>query len=115
MYKLEEFFPAASAEVECRDALLEAVRPTAEEYDLDMEAVTAQEEAQQERMQVVFLNTSTRSGPWCVGAIVRRNNGEFRVWSRDDDTGPMVGSSAIDASKLEDAITKMVEQHTVPA
>jgi hypothetical protein len=111
-YKIEEQPPAANAEIACREKLLAVVEDVTEEYGLEMEPFTAWQEVEPERVQGVFLNTSTASGPLCVGAIVRRNNGELRLWPRNDSTGPIRGSNVIKASEIESAILEMVEQFT---
>lgn len=111
-YKIEEQPPTDHAEVTCREALLAVARDIADEYGLVMEPFTAWQEDEPERVQGIFLNTSTASGPWCVGAIVRRNNGELRIWPRNDSTGPVRGSTIIKGEDLESSILEMVEQFT---
>ncbi len=111
-YKIEEQPPTADAEVSCREALLAVTRDIADEYGIEMEPFTAWQEDEPERVQGIFLNTSTASGPWCIGAIVRRNNGELRIWPRDDSTGPVSGSTIIKDDELESSILEMVDQFT---
>lgn len=112
-YQIEEQSPTAETDILCREALLAITRDIAEDHGLEMELATAwQEDESTERMQVIFLNTSTPSGPWCVGAIVRRHNGELRMWPRDDESGPIHGSTVIKQAELKSSIEEMVDKFT---
>lgn len=111
-YNIEEQPPTSETEIRCREELLEVTRNIADKFGLEMESFTTWQDDEPERMQGVFLNTSTASGPWCIGAVVRRKNGELRIWPRDDCTGPIRGSTAIQADALESSILEMVEEFT---
>lgn len=115
-YKIEEVPPTAAREVSSREQLLSTLRAITDKYGLEMEPFTAWEEQdeKQERVQGVFLLTSTPAGPWCIGAFIRRNNGELRIWPRDNVTGPINGSTAIEVEHLDTSIEEMVEGFTRP-
>lgn len=113
MYNIEEQEPTSAAEIACREELLVHAKTAAEEYGLEMELCTAWEESEpQERVQRIFFNTSTDSVPWCVGAIVRKNDGELRLWPRDSERGPIQVSRVITPKQLDDSVLEMVEQFT---
>ena len=111
-YNFDEQPPTTKIEIECREALLAVTRDITDEFGLEIETFTAWQEDKPERVQGIFLQTSTASGPWCIGAVVRRHNGELRIWPRNDDTGPVQGSKVIQINELESSIFEMVEQFT---
>lgn len=112
-YKINEHGPLSLTEISDREKIRSLVQSIADEYGLEMEPFTAWEEDNPERVQGVFLNTSTPCGPWCIGAIVRRRNGELRVWPRDEGLlGPIQGSSVIEVGQLDTVVLDMVEQYT---
>ncbi len=112
-YEIEERPPTAAGEIACREQLLTLTTPIAKEYGLDLEPFTAwQDDLPVERVQGVFLHTKIASGQWCIGAIVRRNSGELRMWPRDESAGPIQGSTAIAPAQLDTSILEMVEQFT---
>lgn len=111
-YNIEEQPPTSETEFKCREELLAVTRDIADEFGLEMEPFTAWQGDEPERVQGVFLNTSTASGPWCIGAVIRRHNGEIRIWPRNDDTGPIRGSNVIQTDAIEPSILEMVEQFT---
>jgi len=111
-YNIEEKPPTSGTEIKSREELLAVTRDIANEFGLKMEPFTAWQEDGPERVQGIFLNISTASGPWCIGAVVRRHSGELRIWPRDDSTGPIRGSKVTKADTLESSILEMVEQFT---
>lgn len=109
-YEIDERPPTAAKEVQCSEQLCAVVQPIAHIQGLQMETFTAWQDGERERVQGIFLMFSTNNGPFCVGAIVRRNNGELRLWPRDNATGPIHGSTAIPPDRLEESIKDLVTQ-----
>lgn len=111
-YMLEETAPTNSEEIDSRSQLLSILDPIASTFELEVEPATAWEDDENERVQIAFLKVSKAGGPYCIGTIVRRNDGELRVWSRDDETGPIQGSAVIKPSEIEIAVLNMIDQYT---
>jgi hypothetical protein len=111
-YTLDPKPPTSEVEIDCRQQLLAAASATANDYELQMDPYTAWQTDQPERVQVVFLNIGTTNDSWCIGAIVRRNNGELHLWPREGIEGPIYGSTIIEPDQLETAIMDLVNQFT---
>ena len=113
-YMIDERLPTEQTEIDSRTVLQARLQPIVEEHGLEIELATAYEDGDSERVQVAFLKVSEPVGPWCIGTIIRRNSGEYRAWPRDDDMGPIQGSTVVDRSELQSVILHMIDKYTKP-
>ncbi len=114
MYQIEERPPHDTTEVASREKLLEMVQPFADDYRFCLEGFTAWEDDRPgDRVQGVFLQVDTHIGPWCIGAIIRCNDGKLRFWPREEgEKGPFSGSVAFQKRHLAAIVFQMVDQFT---
>lgn len=111
-YQIIEDCPTNVADIESREILLKDTQSATEEYGLETEAFSATEEGQGLPLQGIFVYTLLSGERWCVGAIVRLQNGELRSWPRNSEGGPVSGSIPIVPEKLPSVILEMVEECT---